>query len=43
MNKKQTIDILIVVMGVAIALTSYFYLEGSHRWLFLLLGAGLAL
>ena len=43
MNKKQTIDILIVVMGVAIALISYFYLEGSHHWLFFLLGAGIAL
>lgn len=43
MNKKQTVDILIVVMGAAIALTGCFYLEGGHRWFFLLLGTGLAL
>lgn len=41
MNKKQTVDMLVIMIGGAIALTGYFYLEGNRRWLALLLGAGL--
>ena len=32
MEKKRFVDLLLIITGGAIALISYFYLDGNARW-----------
>ena len=43
MQKRRVVDLLLILTGGAIALISYFYLDGPLRWLLTLLGCGMLL
>ena len=43
MKKKRFIDLLLILTGGAIALISYFYLDGDLRWWLIALGCGMIL
>ncbi len=43
MEKKRFVDLLLILIGGAIALISYFYLDGDTRWWLVVLGCGMIL
>ena len=43
MEKKRFVDLLLIITGGAIALISYFYLDGNARWWLVALGCGMIL
>ena len=43
MKEKRCVDLLLIIPGGAIALISYFYLDGDIRWWLIALGCGMIL
>lgn len=43
MKEKRCVDLLLIITGGAIALISYFYLDGDIRWWLIALGCGMIL
>lgn len=43
MKEKRCVDLLLIITGGAIALISYFYLDGDIRWWLITLGCGMIL